>query len=171
MMHPSSIKHPRIAFVGYSRVGKTTAALALRDIGYVRHSFGDIIKRQLDALLQTHLNISAFTEQDEQKRIIRPLLELWGDVNHDEVMKAYFAYLPKRCVNTRLVRVREAEEWKRQGGIVVHIQRHGVRAVSDWEGLALCELDHANVIDYRLYNDWGPEELGKRVVQLARGEL
>jgi hypothetical protein len=170
-MHPSSIKHPRIAFVGYSRAGKTTAALALRDIGFVHRDLSDVVKEQLDALLQRHLNISAFTEVEHEKRLIRPVLEAWGNANRPAIDKLYFAAIPKRCVCSRLYYPEQAIEWRNQGGIVVHIHQHSIQPASDWEALAMCQLERANVIDHRLFNDASPEALGKRVVQLARGEL
>jgi hypothetical protein len=170
-MHPSSIKHPRIAFTGYSRSGKDVAGSALVEMGYVRHNFGDIIKRQLDALLQTHLGISAFTEQDDQKWVIRPLLELWGDLNYEEISTRYFDYLPKRCVNTRLVRLREGFLWRNNGGLIVLLTRPGLQPASSWEEACLGFLEADNLITHRLTNDGTPEELAQRVVQLARGEL
>jgi dephospho-CoA kinase len=170
-MHPSSIKHPRIAFVGYSRVGKTTAALALRDIGFVHRDLSDVVKEQLDTLLQRHLNISAFTEVEVEKMVIRPILEAWGKVNRAAIDKAYFAQLPKRCVCSRLYYPAQAQAWRLLGGLVVELVRSDVVPASIWEVAALSDLEKAELITHRLTNDGTPEELAAKVVALARGEL
>jgi hypothetical protein len=100
-----------IAFAGYAREGKDAAAQRLIADGWKRCAFGDIIKRQMDPLINHHLGFSAFTEDDTQKKKIRPILEQWGEVNYDGVMREFFDTLPARAVNTRLVRLREAKEW------------------------------------------------------------
>lgn len=100
-----------IAFAGYAGEGKDAAAQRLITSGWKRCAFGDIIKRQMDPLINHHLGFSAFTEDDTQKKQIRPILEQWGEVNYDGVMREFFDTLPSRAVNTRLVRLREAKEW------------------------------------------------------------
>ena len=99
-----------IAFAGYAREGKDAAAQRLITSGWKRCAVGDIIKRQMDPLINHHLGFSAFTEDDTQKKQIRPILEQWGEVNYDGVMREFFDTLPSRAVNTRLVRLREAKE-------------------------------------------------------------
>ena len=117
-----------IAFAGYAREGKDAAAHKLISLGWKRIAFGDIIKRQLDPLVKQHLKFSAFTESDELKQLIRPILEQWGEVNYDGVMREFFDSLPTHAVNTRLVRLREAKEWISRGGIILRIRRQIGRA-------------------------------------------
>ena len=114
-----------IAFAGYAREGKDAAAQRLITSGWKRCAFGDIIKAQLDPLMKEHLGFSAFTEDDTQKKQIRPILEQWGEVNYDGVMREFFDTLPPRAVNTRLVRLREAKEW-------VAARRHYLAHTASW---------------------------------------
>ena len=85
--------------------------------GYERSSFGDIIKRQLDPIIRLHFGFSAFTTDQNQKARIRRTLESWGEDNYAAIFQEYFSNLPARSVNTRLVRVTEAEEWLLRGGV------------------------------------------------------
>jgi hypothetical protein len=158
-----------IAFAGVARAGKDEAAKALIADGYERRCFGDIIKEQLHALCWARLGISTFTESDIQKAQIRPLLEAWGDANADGIMCDYFADLPPRAVNTRLVRVREAIEWRERGGLVVEIERPGYEAATDWELNCLYELRQAGCIDATITNDGTIADLHAKVRDFANG--
>lgn len=141
-----------IAFTGYARSGKDEAAQALLACGYERRCFGDVIKKQLDGLCLRELGYSAFTTDDAQKARIRPLLEHWGDANYDAIFAEFFRTLPRKVVNTRLVRLLEAEEWRRRGGLIVEIQRPGVSPASSWEEARLAELRQAGYIDHTICN-------------------
>ena len=152
-----------IAFAGYAREGKDAAAQKLITLGWKRVAFGDIIKRQIDSLVKEHLGFSAFTEDDTQKKQIRPILEQWGEVNYDGVMKQFFDTLPARAVNTRLVRVSEAKEWIKRGGIILRIRRPGVAPATDWEATRLQELYDGGVIHDTIINDGTVEQLHNRV--------
>jgi hypothetical protein len=143
----------RIALCGYSRSGKDTAGRALIEDGFIRVCFGDIIKRQLDDLCRFHLGYSAFTEDDSRKAAIRPLLETWGDCNYGGICNEFFDNLPEHCVNTRLVRLREAKEWVARGGFIVEIAKTSLAPATQWEQVALEELDRAGLIHYTVYND------------------
>ena len=138
-----------IAFAGYAGSGKDTAALRLIERGFKRVCFGDIIKRQIDPLVQQHLGFSAFTALRERKERIRPLLEHWGDANYPNIEKEFFSDLPALCVNTRLVRVREAQKWVAGGGIIIIVSKVGVWAATNWEHACLDEL-----------SEWGEQREG-----------
>ncbi len=153
----------RIAFVGYARAGKDTAAQPLIDAGYTRACFGDIIKGQLQVSVAYHMGISTFTEDDVQKRRIRGLLEQWGEANYDNISKQFFDSLPEKCVNTRLVRVDEARKWKEVGGEIVLIQRPGFDAATEWERNRLTELEDAGLIDDIVSNARGISDLQRRI--------
>jgi hypothetical protein len=155
-----------VAFCGVARAGKDEAAKALIANGYGRRCFGDIIKRQLDDLVKRHLGFSAFTEDDTQKKQIRAALEHWGDVNYDNILDEFFSSLPTKAVNTRLVRVREAKEWKDRGGQIVEIERPGYVAASDWESENLHELRASGLIDHKLINDGTVSELHDAILEL-----
>jgi len=156
-----------IAFAGYAREGKDAAAQRLIADGWERCAFGDIIKRQMDPLINHHLGFSAFTEDDAQKKKIRPILEQWGEVNYDGVMREFFDTLPARAVNTRLVRLREAKEWMRRGGIILRIRRPGIEPATDWERDRLQELYDAGLIHDTLLNEGTVEQLWNRVQHYA----
>ena len=156
-----------IAFAGYAREGKDAAATRLINLGWKRIAFGDIIKRQIDSLVQQHLGFSAFTENDTQKKQIRPILEQWGEVNYDVVMKEFFDSLPNYAVNTRLVRLREAKEWIKRGGIILRIRRPGVEPATEWERTRLQELYDGGVIHDTIINDSSIDVLWDRVGRFA----
>lgn len=159
-----SIKaNPLIAFVGYARAGKDEAAKPLIAAGYNRVCFGDVIKRQVDQLIQRHLGFSAFTEVTEQKAKIRRTLENWGEDNYDNIFNYFFNHLPRPAVNTRLCRVREAQEWKRLGGILVEIRRPNTDAETQWSADRLKELTDADLIDGVIFNDGTLEQLAAKV--------
>jgi hypothetical protein len=158
-----------IAFAGYAREGKDAAAQRLIASGWKRCAFGDIIKRQLDPLIKHHLGFSAFTEDDTQKKQIRPILEQWGEVNYDGVMREFFDTLPARAVNTRLVRLREAKEWMRRGGVILRIRRPGVEPATDWERDRLQELYDGGAIHDTILNEGMVEQLWNRVQHYAEG--
>jgi hypothetical protein len=156
-----------IAFAGYAREGKDAAAQRLIASGWKRCAFGDIIKRQLDPLINHHLGFSAFTEDDTQKKQIRPILEQWGEVNYDGVMREFFDTLPARAVNTRLVRLREAKEWMRRGGVILRIRRPGVEPATDWERDRLQELYDGGAMHDTILNEGTVEQLWNRVQHYA----
>lgn len=154
----------RVALFGYGNCGKDTAGQALVRRGYTRSCFGDIIKRQVDGLVRHYFGFSAFTEVDEEKQKIRPLLESWGDVNYWGIFHEYFSDLPELCVNTRLCRVREAEEWKRRGGTILEIFRPGHGPVTPWEAKIGEDLLAAQLIDGIILNDGTIADLEQRIV-------
>ena len=156
-----------IAFAGYAREGKDAAAQRLIASGWKRCAFVDIIKRQLDPLIKHHLGFSAFTEDDTQKKQIRPILEQWGEVNYDGVMREFFDTLPARAVNTRLVRLREAKEWMRRGGVILRIRRPGVEPATDWERDRLQELYDGGAMHDTILNEGTVEQLWNRVQHYA----
>lgn len=166
------LKYPRIAFFGFARAGKDEAAKPLIEAGYERRCFGDIIKRQMEASLGG-LGIDPFTENDEVKRVIRPLLELWGDVFYDNVMEEFFRLLPPVAVNTRICRIREMEKWIKEGGVIIHLSRPGVIPATKWEAELFQEFRRFNIeqappgsILYR-ENDSDVESLHQKIKQLA----
>jgi hypothetical protein len=142
-----------VAFTGYAGAGKDVAAEPLIAAGYSRRCFGDIIKGQIDPLIQKYLGFSAFTENRVQKAVIRPLLETWGEANYDSIMEEFFDTLPERAVNTRLCRTREAEEWVARGGKIFEVRRPRVGPATDWERNELASLRRAGLIYDTIDND------------------
>ena len=73
-----------IAIGGNARSGKDTLG---RNLVYIlkeygikakTYSFADQLKQETDEFLKKTLGISAFTENDDEKNIIRPFLVFWG---------------------------------------------------------------------------------------------
>lgn len=158
----------RIALTGYARSGKDEVANSLiKHHGFTRHSLGDIIKAQTDVLLKNHVGISAFTEKDEEKAVIRPLLEAWSVVNCHGILKAYWDNPPEKFVNNRLVKLDEAVEFKTRGGIIVLVRRPGKKAATEWEHLQLESLITNNMIDFTIDNDSTIAELKNKVSKLV----
>lgn len=161
----------RIAFTGLSGVGKDEAARPLLAMGFVRHCFGDIIKREMDSTIQKHFGFSAFTENRDEKARIRRTLESWGEDRYDTILSEYFAALPEKCVNTRLIRIREAEIWRQRGGIVVCIHCPGVKPATQWEQDRLNDLRSSKLIDVVLCNDGDVERLHRLVLAVAEQRI
>jgi hypothetical protein len=82
-----------IGIAGLARSGKDTLANNLAEViaedwgcDVKIFSFADELKRQLDKFLIKHYDISAFTENTEEKKVIRDLL-----VCHGETMKKFYS--------------------------------------------------------------------------------
>lgn len=73
-----------IAIAGNARSGKDTlgkhivSILNEHGISAKTYSFADELKKETDAFLMQTLLISSFTDDDEEKKIIRPFLVFWG---------------------------------------------------------------------------------------------
>ena len=73
-----------IGIAGFARSGKDTfyqrSAQLLSKEGYksTRIAFADALKNELNELLLSNIGISAFTEEDQEKDLIRPLLVTYG---------------------------------------------------------------------------------------------
>mgnify|MGYP002630507946 FL=1 len=73
-----------IAIAGNARSGKDTlgkylvSILKEYGISAKTYSFADELKKETDEFLMRTLGISAFTQDDEEKKIIRPFLVFWG---------------------------------------------------------------------------------------------
>lgn len=154
-----------VALCGYSGVGKDEAARALigpvgvNGCTYSRWNFGDLIKEAVDPIVRKHFGFSAFTENRDQKARIRRTLEAFGEDNYDNFFSEFFGRLPAMAVNTRLVRVKEAEEWKARGGALIWIYRPGRMPATQWETDRQEELEMSGLIDVGIWNDGTPDEL------------
>jgi hypothetical protein len=73
-----------IGIAGKARTGKTTLANGFKKqleglgINSRVYAFADQLKGDLDEFTMAKLGISAFTEDNEDKKVIRPLLQCWG---------------------------------------------------------------------------------------------
>lgn len=162
-------RYKRVAFCGWARSGKDEAGRALIAKGYQRVCFGDLIKADLNALIKQHFGFSAFTQVDAEKKLIRPILEIWGDVNYNGIMNRFFADLPELAVNTRLVREREAKKWIESGGVLVWLTRPGNEPATEWEKQAadnlLFNIGPQNFV--YIANDGTVEELHAEILKFV----
>ena len=137
------MKNKLIGISGFARSGKDTfyerckQILASVDEESKRYSFADALKNELDELLVKYTGISAFTENNEEKQIVRPLLVTYGTdvrrklnqdcwiekitagVNTDLQLNKYVFITDVRFLN-------EAKWIKHNGGILININREGV---------------------------------------------
>lgn len=137
-----------IGISGLARSGKDTLfeflseKLKNRNISSKRLAFADELKEECDDFLKKNIGISAFTETNVEKEIIRPFLVCYGT----KVRRR----LDKNCWINRLsdklkslnqdyvfitdVRYKNEIEWvKSQGGKTIHIERHGNIAPNEEE--------------------------------------
>ena len=102
-----------------------------------RYSFADALKNELDELLVKYTGISAFTENNEEKEIVRPLLVTYGTdvrrkLNEDCWIEKITAgvntdlQLNKHVFITDVRFLNEAKWIKSNGGILININRQGV---------------------------------------------
>jgi hypothetical protein len=198
-MHAHATAHPLIALTGYSRCGKDVAADALVSIGYERRCFGDIIKHLVQIagpsewegfaewLQETNRNsqrisqiatgwsvvkdlgYSPFTQDDDVKPMLRPILEDYGIWKYNEVVEQFFHNLPAKCVNSRLCRVDEGKMWRDRGGIIVKIIRPGNDSHTEVERIWMEELHEACLIDMVVGNDGDIHHLHEAIKKVAVG--
>lgn len=157
-----------IGIGGLARSGKDTLAQNLADIieadmgCKVRtYSFAKPIKCQMSNLLKGYYNISAFTDDTEEKLIIRPLLvahgeqmkkkfgkdiwlkELLGEIYEDRRYKEIFPIISDVRFDF------EAERVKKNNGAVIHLSKIGNESPNDIESKndplvkAASDLSHA----------------------------
>ena len=146
-----------IGFTGYARSGKSTAAglIVQRYPKFKRYALGHVIKESADPVLKAYLGISAFTEDPDEKRIIRDFLVhhgyQWYSVLFERYKKSVLhePYL----VNERIFRPVEATWWRGQGGYIFEVTTPGLEPAEPKEAEELELLRHLGLIDGVLYND------------------
>mgnify|MGYP003326149020 CR=1 FL=1 len=76
------MKNNIIGVTGFARSGKDTfynySTKALNRAKCYRYAFADALKEECDSFLQANLGISAFTEEAQEKELIRPFLVTYG---------------------------------------------------------------------------------------------
>jgi len=162
----SGSKQPyRVALLGYARTGKDTVGkILINNEGYNRVAIGDHIKSQLDPVIQAYLGHSAFTEDDELKENVRPTYVEWGFSNYDNILAEFMEDIPKRAVNTRLYRFKEALKWKGLEGSELWLVKrpgHGPREPKVKEELD--QIIDAGMVDRIINNDQCLEALEYKV--------
>lgn len=144
-MKISEIKLPDVIGVaGLARSGKDTfAALSAKilskyDKKIMKGGFAHAVKADLHQLLVSKVGISAYTEIDEEKKLIRPLLVEYGTGLMRKINKNVWVERAKPMLDlartTKLplfltdVRYENEIEWiKSEGGKIVYIEQNGIK--------------------------------------------
>jgi len=111
------------------------------------------------------LMCDSFTEYDDHKRVIRPILEHGGELIYPWVFGQFFGEMDaalergQRVINTRLVRVPEAQAWVERGGVIYLVERENWSPATLWEAEPLAELRESGLVTRTLCNagtagDW-----------------
>jgi hypothetical protein len=139
-----------IGVSGFARSGKDTFCnRSAKYLNFYKNkvkifSFADALKNELNELLLQNVGISAFTEKDEEKEIIRPLLVTYGThlrrkLNEncwvDKIRSSVMHHVNRGTfVFITDVRFLNEAEWiKDSNGILFNIQRNGVSAANKEE--------------------------------------
>ena len=100
------MNYPLIGISGAARSGKDTLCKALirffksKNIEAERKSIaGDIVKHDLKKIIKTKANINTFTENTEEKTLIRPLLVEYGKLMRNQTEGRYFIEKFKKTNN------------------------------------------------------------------------
>lgn len=124
-----------IGIAGAARAGKDTLCSALEYVlpNTVQMAFAHAVKLEADPICKERFGISAFTEDPEEKKIIRPVLIEVGHGRRQEDPEIWIKKLAaqidaKRNLNNIVVTdVRygnEADMIHSKGGVIVFIQRN-----------------------------------------------
>lgn len=135
-----------IGIAGNARSGKDTLGknfvkiLADQGIKAKRYSFAHELKKSVDDFLIREIGISAFTEDEQEKKIIRPFLVFWGTdmmrkINNNIWVEKMEPSLYDNHVNiiTDLRFDNELQWIKDNKGLSVLIKRDGVDPANEYE--------------------------------------
>ena len=166
-----------IGVSGFARSGKDTfyerSKLLLEKHGKktVRVAFADALKSECDELLSKYTNISAFTEEDKDKELIRPLLVTYGThirraLNEncwiEKVQPQVIEYLKSDCyVFVTDVRFKNEAQWiTMNGGLLVNVAREGIKPANHDEHKQAHHMK--SFINYDVFwPTYGAEEIDK----------
>jgi len=133
-----------IAFSGVARVGKNSFANSLQEtlkdfapnLKVQQFSFAESLRQELFHFINDNFNIDVFTEDEEEKAIIRPILIAYGNAKRAQTNNQYWIEkLHKRiersdCDIAIITDLRYAENekdelgwFKEQNGKLFHIKR------------------------------------------------
>ncbi|NVM34339.1 MAG: hypothetical protein HWN81_02010 [Candidatus Lokiarchaeota archaeon] len=143
---PKDFDQKIIGICGNARSGKDTLAnniveiLKEQGIKSKVLSFANELKESVNGFLIEKTGISAFTEDEEQKKLIRPFLVCWGtdimrSINDNIWIEKLNNNLCSDCVNIITdVRFENEINWiKEMGGLSIFIERDGVNPANKYE--------------------------------------
>lgn len=170
------------ARVGKDSLGKfLIEKFASHGISAKRFALADSLKEKLDPFIQQEFGFSSFTENDNEKSIIRPILVAFGGAKRNETKGAFWTQILEDRINkdsqcevaiitdlryAELGPMDEAFWLKRKGGKLIHVTRleggKPLRYVNDDE--ARNDVVVKEMADFKL--EWSsfidnPDELKK----------
>lgn len=135
-----------IGISGNARSGKDTMGInfqkILSDLGIKskRYSFAYELKKSVNEFLIEQLGISAFTENEDEKKIIRPFLVFWGtdvmrSINNNVWVERLESSIKDNHVNiiTDLRFTNELDWIKKNKGFTLMIKRAGIEPANEYE--------------------------------------
>lgn len=160
-----------IGISGVARSGKDTLAdflekkLKKQKYPVLKVSFASAVKTDLDPFLKEKLNVSAFTEKNSEKELIRPLLVCYAtEVCRNKISKDFWIDKIKERVISSIdsnvivvipdVRYDNEVKWiKSLGGYVIHVERSGNKPANFEEKVN--DPIIKNIADYKIkWNDF-----------------
>ena len=185
------LKNRLIGISAFAKSGKDTVCglmnKRLKELEYrpVKFPFASELKRRIDPFLSKEIGISAFTQNKEEKDIIRPFLVLYGetarsldedywvDMVKEQILKFDEVYerdgVKLFPVITDVRYENEAKMIQSLGGKILHIERDGINAPNPSE-----EKNHPIVRELAdMVLDWpnfeNDEEIETKGYDLVKG--
>jgi hypothetical protein len=123
-----------IGISGYARSGKDTFGISLQRIlktykvNSEINAFANVLKEDLNQFLIDKFNISAFTKNDAEKFLIRPMLVAYGESKRNQNPNYWIDQIKEKAKNklTIITDVRYENEAKwiiDSGGFLIHLNR------------------------------------------------
>lgn len=123
-----------IGISGYARSGKDTFGASLQrilktyKINAEINAFANVLKKDLDNFLLEKFNISAFTKNDEEKFLIRPILVAYGESKRNQSPDYWIEQIKEKSKNKLIiitdVRYENEARWiVENNGFLIHLVR------------------------------------------------
>jgi len=158
---------------GVARVGKDTFFRALLkespNYDLIRVAFADELKEECDEFLMKNVGISAFTQDPDEKALIRPFLVTYGSqlrrrrdpscwIKRAEDKMSKIKGIDKSTVVITDVRYPNELDWihSKMRGVSIHLTREGVNPINEEEALYDPQLSEMCTMRLKLPNF--PEE-------------
>lgn len=148
-----------IGLVGYARSGKDTIAAMLPGDRWCRLAFADALKTEVLRMLEKTRDLN-WLGMEHNKEKLRPFLVFWGEFRRQLDRDYWIKIVQNRRMSygdsadfivTDVRYLNEAEYVKRQGGIVVWVER-GREPANETERDTIEEIRKAGLIDREIDN-------------------
>jgi hypothetical protein len=148
-----------IGIAGHARSGKDTVGNFIKENFQRRNkdarvvSFAHCLRQELDSFCLDNLGISAFTTDDNEKKLIRPLLVCWGTEIRRNIDEDYWIRSLEQTLNDSTqyiitdLRFENEHRWiKSNGGITLYLDREQISPANQYEKENNAIL--AKIVDY-----------------------